>query len=853
MNKHPLASCGACPIQKSAMLAYTPNYKARYLVVVPCSDPFKQADDFISQMFQQYGLGKQDYSILPTILCRSMSSWPHMQAVVACSGFFDSELAKHTNAKVIFAMGRESCTSLGIHEKLTQVRGCSFWNNDVRIIPTWHPSKLMETPDLFMDLVHDMNAGIKFAVSNPNIPKTHKSTVWLDVVKTEVRRLVSKEITGPELDSALTVLEKIVPKPDVVLVEDIIVNRIDTIEQFQNFRNSLKKNQYIVCDIETSGFSPFKDRILCIGLAVNRTQSYILTEKLYEFPQGAEAVRELLESRDYRFVFHNAKFDIRFLLNHHLIRATKMLASEDTMLLHYALDERLGTHGLKQLCRQRLGLPDYEQELHAVLPKQSVSYIYIPKSILFHYAARDVCFTFRLLEHLQAELEEEEKYDQLHRLYRFLMDALNHLIEIEDNGIRVDMPTVLKAERDFTKYAGILQMRLRRLTGNPILNPRAPKQVAAAIYDTFKCPAVRLFRNHKERSTGREALDKILAALVEPHKIKQLLNDLANWPTPESDAIVLELEKKAPAVAFILYLMKLREVSKILSTYVKPIQSMVQPNGRIYTDMKLQGTVTGRLAGAKPNLLNIPRKQKNAFAGRIRDFFVASEGHILVDADYASMEMRVAAEFAKEPFWRDAFEKGLDLHSLMAEKIFGPGYSKENRMIAKMFNFGLIYNRGAKSVAVERGLDLAVAEQWMTDFFISIPTAQKWLNNTKRKAIEQGYLETPVGRLRRFGLVTSENQYRIESQACNFPVQSTASDCCLFALMEIHDWLKETGYGKALLMVHDSIILDVQLEYVDVVSAKLKEVMEQAPIKLFGASYIQFRADPASAESWGGL
>lgn len=785
--------------------------------------------------------GQTSYEVI-TLVPNQLARWPTPEEVQQYAYDYRHRIMVR-EPDVVLALGREAFEALGFTKPLTVSRGWTEWVGKCRVIPTWHPAKIIEQPELFQDLVNDVRA-LLMRITKP-IFKDSTTPSWLSAVKNKVRLLTKADLTEEQLAAELRLLDDMIELENT-LTDPISIVELSTEKAIIELSDRLPQGSRVVCDIETSGFDVFTDQILCIALGLSETRAAVITKTALQY------AHHLLGRKDIKWTFHNAKFDIRFIQRQ---LGVVMQVTDDTMLLHYCLDERLGTHGLKGLCRQWLGLPDYEAELHAVLPTKATSYRFVPPKILHWYAARDVCFTWRLLNILNILFEDEEKYDSLMNLYRFLIRAENSLIEIESYGIMIDPDKLTKAEKDFTLYSKILEMRLQRIAkqigyeGN--LNPRSPKQLKEVIYQYLKCPNVRLFRNHKDFSTSREAIDKILDQLATPTGAKKLRNELELWPTPESDASLKALEEISPAVAFLIYLTKLREVSKILSTYVVAIQEMITTAGRLHTDFRLHGTVTGRLAAAKPNLLNIPRSQKNAFASRIRAFFVASPGTVLVDADYASMEMRIAAEFSHEPFWRDAFLAGLDLHSLMAEKMFGPNFKKEDRMIAKMFNFGLIYGRGASSIAIERGLEISVAEQWMRDFFDVIPQAKSWLDAQKQRAISEGILETPVGRQRRFGLVTRDNIHRIHAQACNFPVQSTASDCCLLALMNIHEWLKETGYGKALLMVHDAIIVEAKEEFKDIVAAKLKEIMEAAPKELFGANFTPFRADPEIGNSWG--
>lgn len=580
-------------------------------------------------------------------------------------------------------------------------------------------------------------------------------------------------------------------------------------------------------DIETAGFSPFEDEILCIAIAVSPYKSYVVTPEIWQRNERARKwFRGFLERGDW--VLHNGKFDARFILQQ---LSVKVPIQHDTMLMHYILDERIGTHGLKLLCSTRLALPDYESELHKHLKRKSDSYRTIPSAVLFKYAGQDVCFSTRLFHRLVTEMNDSQWKEGLWQAYEFLIEATNGFVEIENNGMYVDRETLHEVQAELEDQVDFFREELARLAAakgfDGEFNPNSFRHVQTVMYDLMGLEQVQLFRNHKDRSTSREAVDKLL--------------------------------QLHPQNRFLLALVSYREAKKILSTYVLPIEKAIAPDGRLRTDLRLHGTVTGRLASSSPNMQNIPRPTKSEAARMIRNMFQAEPGNILVGADYSQAELRVVATYAKEESMKSVWDSGTDLHTVTTEQIFGakdqyePAKWAEFRMIAKMLNFGLVYGRTANSIAVERGISKSEAHVIMQRFFAAKPALGNWLEEIRETAVTRGWLTTPVGRVRRFGHVTRDGEWRVRTQAANFPVQSAASDITLRAALDLHYFLKETGLGRVLLLVHDSIYAECRKEDAPLVMRAMERCMREAAPKILQESYVNFDVDVHTAQQWGEL
>ena len=290
-------------------------------------------------------------------------------------------------------------------------------------------------------------------------------------------------------------------------------------------------------------------------------------------------------------------------------------------------------------------------------------------------------------------------------------------------------------------------------------------------------------------------------------------------------------------------MLKYRKEQKLHGTYVKGIATRLI-GGRVYPSFLLHGTVTGRLACRNPNLQNVPRDPK------IRKLFIPEEGNLFVQADYGQAELRVITCLAQDSYLQGIFEQDRDLHSEIANRFFGPDFTKDQRVRAKAVVFGLAYGREAYSLAQEFKIPVEEAQRYVDTFFDVIPDVVRW-----RKSIEQSVLmdnetlKSPYYRKRRFWLITAENQRDVLNEAYSFLPQSVASDLTMMSLLEMQ---KEPMYGgKIRLTVHDSILMEVEESAAIACGYKMQEIMEVTGERF--SDYVPWPVDIEIGPSWGEL
>ncbi|MAC16752.1 MAG: DNA polymerase I, partial [Flavobacteriales bacterium] len=278
-----------------------------------------------------------------------------------------------------------------------------------------------------------------------------------------------------------------------------------------------------------------------------------------------------------------------------------------------------------------------------------------------------------------------------------------------------------------------------------------------------------------------------------------------------------------------------RQLNKLLSTYVKPLPELVDPEtGRIHTQYMQAVAATGRLSSTQPNLQNIPIRTKR---GReIRKAFVPRDAdHVLLAADYSQVELRIVAALSQDRGLCAAFLEGADIHTATAAQVFGVAaeeVDRAQRSQAKAVNFGILYGQGAFGLAETLKIPRREAKGIIEAYFAEFADLKAYQTRVVDEAKEKGYVETVLGRKRWLPDITSANAVVrgfAERNAINAPIQGSAADIIKIAMVRIHEALKEGGFAaRMILQVHDELVFDVPIHEVDAVRELVQSHMEQA-------------------------
>lgn len=365
------------------------------------------------------------------------------------------------------------------------------------------------------------------------------------------------------------------------------------------------------------------------------------------------------------------------------------------------------------------------------------------------------------------------------------------LYDMQKTGFLLDLELLGQLK---VKYAALEEEtaeKIYSLAGKRV-NLNSPKQLAALLFDELGIEYPK--KKHQERSTSAE--------------------------------ILLQIRDKHPIVNEII---RYRFISKIKSTYLEGLSKVAGADGIVHTEFNQMQTSTGRLSSSEPNLQNIPVREDEGKA--LRALFVAREGHLLVNADYSQIELRVMAHLSGDENLIAAYRAGADIHSAVARELFGTEQpSEHDRRVAKTVNFGIIYGMSAYGLAERLGINTKQAKEYIDRYFERYPRVREYLDEVVERAREKGYAESLFGRRRVIAELKATDFRRRgfgERAAMNMPLQSTAADIIKIAMLKVYNALRGMR-TKLILQVHDELILDAPEDEADEAAALLKREMESA-------------------------
>jgi DNA polymerase I len=413
-----------------------------------------------------------------------------------------------------------------------------------------------------------------------------------------------------------------------------------------------------------------------------------------------------------------------------------------------------------------------------------------------------------------------------------LLPAANFLRDVEMQGMIYDVDAAADMwENEVNPELGQLKADMRAIAGLPLLNPGSPIQAAALYYDTWGIQHEMQQRPAVSGRTFERSVDDFARRVI-----------LEDSYTSKSDKDRDTIDK------FTRKLDRYKKLGKINSTYIIGLvpYALEDPEQRVYTNINLHTTETGRTSSTDPNLQNIVRPKPGL--PDIRKLFKSSPGRMFVQADYSQAELRVIAQLSQDVELLRVYEEGLDLHTEVAIMFYGPNYTTENRQSAKNMDFGVAYRISAKTFKMHHGIPVKEGQkfiEWWWDRFSGVARWEKMVE----KQVHANTVTSPFERRRRFYLITDQNKEALYREAINFYPQSTASDLTLLAGIMVHDRI-DSDKAAIVLLVHDSIMADVATDYVDEFKAICKEAMESvAKIRLNWD--LPFLVDIAHGLTWG--
>ena len=524
--------------------------------------------------------------------------------------------------------------------------------------------------------------------------------------------------------------------------------------------------------------------------------------------QALDLLRPLFEDPSVLKVGQNLKYDMSVLRRY----GVELMPIDDTMLLSYVTEGGMHGHGMDELSKLHLDIQPIPFKEVAGSGKSRITFDRVPLDKATEYAAEDADLTLRLYHYLKPRLLVERKHAVYETLERPLVPVL---VGMEQAGILVDRAELARLSADFAARIGTLEDEIQDLAGADF-NVNSPKQLGEILFDKMGIPGGKKTKSGAY-GTGADVLEG-LAMLGHELPVK-----------------VLEY----------------RQLAKLKSTYTDSLQGQINVGtGRVHTSYAMAATSTGRLASTDPNLQNIPVRTEEG--RRIRKAFIAAPGWKLLSADYSQIELRILAHIANIKALRDAFHAGHDIHAMTAAQVFDLPMENMDPMIrrrAKAINFGIIYGISAFGLANNLGIGRGEAQAYINAYFERYPGIRDYMEVTKARARELGYVETIHGRRIHMPGINDKNPARRgfhERAAINAPIQGSAADVIRRAMVAIPPALSIAGLGaKMLLQVHDELIFDVPEGEVEETIALVKKVME-------GAAYLSIPliVDAGIGDNW---
>ncbi len=578
-----------------------------------------------------------------------------------------------------------------------------------------------------------------------------------------------------------------------------IARHYDTVlswEQLDAWLARLRAAPLVALDTETDSLDPLAARIVGISFADKPGEAAYIPLR-HEGPDAPaqlpldEVLARLkpwLEDEAAKKTGQNLKYDRHVFANHGIRLAG---VAHDTMLQSYVLEAHK-PHNLESLAERHLGRKGLSYEQLCGKGAHQIPFAQVAVDQASTYSGEDSEMCLHLQEVLAPQIAADAG---LTRVYRDIeMPTAELLFRIERQGVLIDATRLQAQSHEIGQRLVGLEQQCYEIAGQPF-NIGSPKQIGEILFNKLGLPVV------KKTATGAPSTDE------------EVLTELAaDYPLP---AKILEY----------------RGLAKLKSTYTDKLPLQINPaTGRVHTNYAQAVAVTGRLSSNEPNLQNIPIRTPEG--RRVREAFVAPPGHVIVSADYSQIELRIMAHISEDTGLLKAFQDGQDVHKATASEVFGvplAEVSTEQRRYAKTINFGLIYGMGAFGLAQSLGIEQKAAKDYIDRYFTRFAGVKRYMDETKLRAKERGFVETVFGRRLWLPQIASGNaglRSGAERQAINAPMQGTAADLIKLAMIAVQAELDRLQKRTVIVMqVHDELVFEVPQDELDWVRTEVPRLM----------------------------
>lgn len=559
---------------------------------------------------------------------------------------------------------------------------------------------------------------------------------------------------------------------------------------------SLLQHKSVAFDTETTSLDALNADLVGIAFSFEATKAFYVPLPL-DRAQAIEILEEFrgfFSSTEIQKIGQNLKYDIKVLMQYGIQVNAPLF---DTMIAHYLINPDM-RHNLDILSETYLNYtPQPIEELIGKKGKNQKTMQDVDLDMVKEYAAEDADVTLQLKQCFEPLLVETKTIDLFNDIEIPLVKVL---ADMESEGIALDISFLTTLQEQLQQDIDTLQHSIFLEAGEEF-NLASPKQLGEILFEKLLIGGPK----PKKTKTGQYATgEEILSNLSKENLIVQ---NILQW----------------------------RSLIKLQNTYVEALPKQVDPKtNRIHTEYMQAVASTGRLSSNNPNLQNIPIRTKTGRAIR-KAFVPRNQDYLLLAADYSQIELRIIAALSQEDNMIEAFNKGLDIHSATAAKVFNiplEEVTKEQRSHAKTVNFGIIYGVSAFGLSNQTNLTRAQSKELIDAYYNSYPKLKNYIANQVDFARDNGYVQTILGRRRYLKDINSQNamvRSAAERNAVNAPIQGSAADIIKIAMINIHQKLAtENWKSKMLLQVHDELVFDAHKEELEDLKIMVKDQMQNA-------------------------
>jgi DNA polymerase-1 len=579
------------------------------------------------------------------------------------------------------------------------------------------------------------------------------------------------------------------------------------------YLHSLHSEKTLAIDLETDSLDVNQANIIGVSLS-NADQAYYIPFKSPDNELSQSDQNKILkelnlicEDPSILKIFHNAKYDSvilkRFKVN--------TVSFQDTLLMSFFVNNGLTKHNLEDLYYYYFG--EEKEKFKDVIKNESKrkykDFSEVPLQAATNYAAHDAYATHKLYEALYDQIVDAPDSWIYYDIDKKLSLVLQ---EVESNGCKIDLKFLTKLEKDLNKEIEKIEGNIFKIAGEEF-NIGSPKQLT----EIFKKLDVKVTKKTKagDFQTNVKVLEQLESEGVE------IASHILQW----------------------------RQYSKLVSTYTSSLAEHADNNDRVHSTFNIAATITGRLSSSEPNLQNIPIRTE--IGKKIRTAFIAEKEHELYSFDYSQIELRVLSEACEDPNLLKAFQEDQDIHQSTGQLVFNKKTINDNdRRMAKIINFGIIYGISQYGLAKQLGVSNAEAKLFIDNYFQKFPNINDYMKATTDKAKKLGYVENLFGRKSHIKDINAKNfmlRSFAERQAINAPIQGTASDLIKIAMLDIQKYLETNNCkSKMTSQVHDELLFEIHKNEKDLIP-EITKLMETSHQK-----YKSFKT-PIKVDFGGGL